>query len=90
MIAAADVGDVAAAIVAAVSRAARVDEIFLLRSMLRRKAANFAVTTIVARSAVMTIAARKARAVRAHHPRISVKKPFFFPANPSQSTATKP
>ena len=78
-------------IAAAVSRAARVDEIFLPRSMLRRKAANFAAMTIaVASSAVMTIAARKARAVRAHRPRISAKKPFFFPANRSQNTATRP
>src|SRR2546430_2307267 len=92
VIAAADASDVAAAvIVATVSRAARADEIFLRPSMLRPKAANFVDTTIaVASSPVMTIAARKVRAVREHRPQISVKKPLSFPASPSQSTATKP
>ena len=80
---------VVAAIAAGASRAARVDEIFLLLSMLRRRAANSAATKIGATSsATMTIAARKVRTVPARRPQMSPRKPFFFPANRSLNTAT--
>lgn len=79
-------------IAAAASKVVPVDGIFRRPSMLRRRAGNFAVVTTIAIAGnnAMTTADRKVRALRARRLPTSPTKRFFFPANRSQSIATKP
>src|SRR5215470_7649915 len=81
------------AIVGAVNKVARVDEICRRRNMPHPKVANIAGTTIAIVAANSTadtiIDAKKGPAARAPRRQTFQKRRFFFPANRWQSTATK-